>query len=417
MLTRLLPVAAVEQLAISGSNLMTVLLVARSETRAGFGAFALAYSTLLLANSALMAIVLKPLIALEDRRDADSTRRRTGMYLSMQLVLSMTMSVTVAIAGTLAGAGPTFLALGAAILPVHALELMRRALLQRLAVRQALGYNLLFGVASITGLTVLAWLGLLTGPRAFLVMGASALVAALAAAGRLGIRPVLSRGVVWAEARRAWAFTRWSASVTLVESLEARGYAYLAAGVLGLSAPAVLEIGRVVLAPTNVFVFPVGNLGLPAVSYLSMTGELDRVRRVVRQAVLVVATGVGLYALATWWLAEPLLGLLYGSLYDDAIPVVRALAAAHVVLCLSGIVGLCLEATGRPRPVFFAQMWGGIVGLAVAWLLLNTIGIIGVAGGMAAGASAALWLKARSLRRVLTIDDAPSSSGVTTLKV
>jgi O-antigen/teichoic acid export membrane protein len=134
----------------------------------------------------------------------------------------------------------------------------------------------------------------------------------------------------------------------------------------------------------------------------------------VEQAVLVVAMGVGLYAVATWWLAAPLLGLFYRGLYDDAIPVVRALAAAHVVVCLSGIVGMCLEATGRPRPVFLAQLWGGLVGLAVAWLLLTTIGVIGVAGGMAAGAGMALWMKTVALRRQLTTDDAPSKSGVTT---
>jgi O-antigen/teichoic acid export membrane protein len=226
----------------------------------------------------------------------------------------------------------------------------------------------------------------------------------------------LSGRVIRCEARRAWTFTRWSASVTLMESLEARGYAYLAAGVLGLGAPAVLEIGRMVLAPTNAFVFPVGNLGMPAVSYLATTKEFDRVRRVVRQAVFIVAIGVGTYAVATWWVAEPFLSLFYGGLYDDAVPVVRALAAAHVVVCLSGIVGLCLEATGQPRPVFFAQMCGGIVGLGMAWLLLSTIGVIGVAGGMAAGASVALLMKTGAWRRQLRTDDAPSSRDATTLK-
>jgi O-antigen/teichoic acid export membrane protein len=406
-----------DQLAASGSSLLTGLLVARSETREGFGTFALAYSALLVANSALMATVIKPFIALEDRTDADSVRSRTGTYLSMQLVLSLVVGITVAAAGVLAGVGPAFLALGIAIVPVHVLELMRRALLQRLAVRQALLYNLVFAMGNVTGLLVLAWIERLTGASAFLVMGASALVAAVAAARLLGVRPERSVQAIRAETRRAWAFTRWSAPVTLVESLEARGYAYLSAGVLGLAAPAVLETGRVMLAPTNILVFPVGNLGMPAVSHLSTTGALGQVRRVVVQAVLIVALGVGAYAGTIWWLAEPLLGLLYGGRYDDAGPVVRALVTAHLVVCLSGILGLCLESMGRPRQAFVAQVWGAVAGLAVAWLLLPAIGVVGAAGGMAMGAAVALSLKAVALRRELAESNGASIPGVTVPKV
>ena len=401
-----LPLAVVDQVAVSGSSLLTGLLVARYETREGFGSFALAYATLLLANSVLMATVIKPFIALEGRRDADAVRDRIGIYLSIQLVVSVAMSATVATAGILAGAGPTFLALAAAIVPVHVLELMRRALLQRFAVLEALGYNILFAAGNVVGLLLLGWLERLTGVTALLVMGASAIVATLAAAGRLGIRPALSGQAIGREAGRAWTFTRWSAPATLMESLEARGYAYLSAAALGLTAPAVLEIGRVMLAPTNVVVFPVGNLSMPAVSHLYARGSLGQVRRVVTQAVLFVGVGVGVYAIATWWFAKPLLGLLYGGRYDDAVSVVRALAVAHVVVCLSGVVGLCLESLGRPRLVFVAQVAGGIVGLGGSWLLFPAVGLAGVAGGMAMGSAVAVFVKAVALRRRLADRDA-----------
>jgi O-antigen/teichoic acid export membrane protein len=417
MLVHRLPVAVVDQLAVSGSSLLTGLLVARSETREGFGTFALAYSALLLANSVLMATVIKPFIALDDKTDADAVRGRTGTYLTMQLVMSIVAGVAVVTAGVLAGAGTVFLALGVAIVPVHVLELMRRAFLQRLAVSRALLYNFSFAIANVTGLVVLTWAGRLTGVNAFLVMGASAFLAAVAAARALGVRPERSAQAIRAEVRRAWVFTRWSAPVTLIESLEARGYAYFSAGVLGLTAPALLETGRVLLAPTNILMFPLANLGMPAVSHLSATGALGEIRRVVMQAVLIVTLVVGGYGLATWWFAEPLLGLLYGGRYDDAGPVVRALVAAHLLGCLSSIVGLCLEAMGRPRYVFVAQVWGGVTGLAVAWLLLSTVGVVGAAGGMAMGAAVALSLKAVALRRELMARNGASIPGVIAPKV
>jgi O-antigen/teichoic acid export membrane protein len=413
MLARRLPLAVVDQLAASGSSFVVGLLVARSETRAGFGTFALAYSTLLLANSMLMATVIKPFIALEDRTDSVSVRGRVGVYLSMQLVLSMIMSVTIAVGGVLSGTGPMFLALGVAIVPVHALELMRRAFFQRLAVTQALRYNLLFAVVNVTGLVVLAWLGRLNGMSAFLVMGASATLAAVAAAHVLCVRPEVSSSAIRFETRRAWAFTRWSAPVTFVESLEARGYSYLSAAMLGVVAPAVLEVGRAMLAPTNILVFPVGNLGMPRVSHYSSTGALGQVRRIVIQAVLIVALGVGAYVGAVWLFAEPMLTLLYGGRYDDVGSIVRTLAAAYFVVCLSGIVGVCLEGMGSPRHVFVAQMWGGLAGLASAWLLLPAIGLTGVAGGMAIGAAVALSVKAVALRRQLADRHSASVPGVT----
>lgn len=417
MLVHRLPVAVLDQLAVSGSSLLTGLMVARSETREGFGAFALAYSALLLANSMLMATVIKPFIALDDTTDADAARGRTGTYLAMQLVISMAAGAAIATAGILTGVGTVFLALSVAIVPVHVLELMRRAFLQRLAVSRALLYNLSFAIVNVMGLVVLTWAGRLTGVNAFLVMGASALLAAVAAARALGVRPQRSARAIRAEVRRAWVFTRWSAPVTLIESVEARGYAYLSAGVLGLAAPALLETGRIVLAPTNVLMFPLANLGMPAVSRLAATGALGEVRRVVMPAVLIVTLGVGGYALAIYWFAEPLLGLLYGGRYDDAGPVVRALVAAHLVGCLSSIVGLFLEAMGRPRPVFVAQVWGGVAGLAAAWLLLPAVGVVGAAGGMAMGAAVALSLKAVALRREVRARNEASIPGLIAPKV
>src|SRR5262249_44288383 len=111
MLARRLPLAVVDQLAASASSFVTGLLVARSEARTGFGTFALAYSALLLANSALIATVIKPFIALEDRTDAVAVRGRVGVYLSMQLALSMVMSISVAIGGILGGGGAVVLGL------------------------------------------------------------------------------------------------------------------------------------------------------------------------------------------------------------------------------------------------------------------------------------------------------------------
>jgi O-antigen/teichoic acid export membrane protein len=82
-----------------------------------------------------------------------------------------------------------------------------------------------------------------------------------------------------------------------------------------------------------------------------------------------------------------------------------------LVGCLSGIVGLCFEAMGRPKQVFMAQVWGGVAGLAVAGLLLPAVGVVGAAGGMATGAAVALSLKAIALSRELMARNRASIPG------
>lgn len=404
MLTSNLPKAIFDQALLSAASFLTTLLVARSETREGFGMFALAYAVLLISNSLLMAVILKPFTIQRASWGPDELRDRVGVYLSAQLAFSAAIGLVVCISATLAVGGGRawpFIALGLAIPAVHAQELLRRAQLARLAIGRAVVYSSVFLGVQSAGLVGWLMLDRLTATTAFVQLCLSALVAVSIALRDFGLRRLASWSVVRAEMGRAWRFVRWSGLVTLIDVIEARVYAFVAAAIVGLSGPALLEVGRLILSPTHALVFPVLNLVMPMVAQLHGEGEWRPLRRMVLQGVAWVAGGVGLYALVLYWTAGPVLAVVYGGRYPDAAPVVRLFCVYYALAAVSGVASVCLEGMLRPRPVFFAQLAAVLVGLSVAWPALVALGPAGAVVGMIAGVAVGITWKAALLGRQL----------------
>lgn len=409
MLAANLVKAIFDQALLSAGSLLTTLLVARSETREGFGMFALAYAVLLISNSLSMAVIIKPFTFQRASWDANELRDRVRVYLSVQLAFSAAMGLVVGIGATLTvggGRSLPFIALGLAIPAVHAQELLRRAQLAGWAIGRAVVYSGAFLGVQSAGLAGWLMLDRLTATTAFVQLGLSALVAVSIALRDFGLGRPASWAAVRAEMGGAWGFARWSGLVTLIDVLEARAYAFVAVAILGLSGPALLEVGRLILSPTNALVFPVLNLVMPMVTRLRSEGRWRPLRRMVLQGVAWVAGGVGLYALIVSWTAEPVLAVVYGGRYPDGAPVVRLFCVYYALASVATVASVCLEGMLRPRSVFFAQLVAVLAGLSVAWPALVVLGPAGAVVGMIAGAAVGLLGKAALLGRQLRVVEA-----------
>lgn len=395
MLGGKLPLSVLDQALLSGSSFLLSLLMARSQSRSGFGAFAVAYAVLLLANSFLMALVLKPFMLLGDQARVDA-RRRLSAYMTGQLVLSGSLGLIVAVIGMTLVDGEltwTFVALGLAFAPVHLNELLRRAHLVRLAVGPAVLQDSIFAGVLVGGLLALLVLGRLSAATGLVHLGVSAMLSAAVSMRLLGVRPTRQLSAVREECSQAWRFAGWSGLVTVVDAVEGRAYALLAAAALGLTGPAVLEVARVAVSPTNVVVFPVLNLLMPLTASRFAEGRLGEVRRVRRQALAVTAGVTIAYGAVASLAPELVLAILYGPRYLDAVHVLRAFCVYHVVTSLSGVVSVSLESMRRPRAVFVAQLGSVVTGLAVAWLSVGAFAEIGIVSGMIAGTVVGLVTK------------------------
>ncbi len=382
---------------------MTVL-VARAESRESFGLFALAYSILLISNSFQMAFLLKPFTVFASQLDEEKFRQRVGIYLVTQIVLSGALGLCVIAAGMWwlpAPAAGIFIALGFAIPWVHIRELLRRAELVRLSVGRVLAHDVFFVGMLAVGLLTLSGLDQLTAASAFALLCVSALLTTSAVLVQTHAFRSIPLSTVWKEVVRAWGFARWSGPVTFLDAVESRAYPFMAAAVVGLSGPAVLEAARLMLSPTNVLMFPVLNLLLPLAAQLYGSGDRVRFRRVASQAVVCVGAGVGLYVTVVFWAATPIVTLIYGGRYEDGGPVVRLLCIYYLLACVSVIASVCLEGMKKPRAVFFAQVATAGVGLGVGWAALRAWGITGAVVGMIAGATVGIAFKMPLLWRHL----------------
>lgn len=224
------------------------------------------------------------------------------------------------------------------------------------------------------------------------------MVAAVFSMRDLGVRPSRSLGAVRDEGSRVWEFARWSGGVTLLDAVEARMYAFVAAAAVGLTGPAALEIARTILSPTNVVVFPVLNLLMPLSGRLFL-GQGPALRRVTLQALTVTGVVASFYGLLAAIGADVLVTVLYGERYADVTGVVRLFCAYHVLASVSVVASVSLESVRRPRAVFFAQLWCVMTGLLVAWLSVETLGIAGAVVGMIAGSIVGLTGKVVVLAR------------------
>lgn len=143
------------------------------------------------------------------------------------------------------------------------------------------------------------------------------------------------------------------------------------------------------------------SVAMPAVATLHGAGEHDRIRGGFWRATRLLVALCPTLVVAAAVLGTDLLGIVYGSEFHDAEPVLVILLAPSILLPIAGMADAVLWILGRIR---FLLIWGTIavvvnIGLALVLIpLLDAIGagIVNVVAQLVAGVPA-LWLAARIL--------------------
>ena len=80
-----------------------------------------------------------------------------------------------------------------------------------------------------------------------------------------------------------------------------------------------------------------------------------------------------------WWLREPLVGLLLAAPYRDATGLLAWIAGGHVLLLVAQAVERMIYAAGNTRTVVRIQFVSASVGVMLACVAVQTMGLKGVA--------------------------------------
>lgn len=177
---------------------------------------------------------------------------------------------------------------------------------------------------------------------------------------------------------RIWSFSQWILVTNVGYYFETRSDELIVGGQLGARQMGLYSIGsEIAQLPTTEIAAPVARAIIPG--FAQLQNEKERLRAAYANlfgAILFVAVPSGL-GLAL--IADQLVPLALGEQWVDAIPLVKVLAVLGVIRITYGNAMNLMMAVGQVRAVALLT-WGSVITFFVsAWLVVDSLGLIGVA--------------------------------------
>ncbi len=409
-------VSIVDQGLVSGAGFLLSFLLARWLSSEAYGAFAVAFATLLFLSGFHNVLLLEPMSVMGPARYSN----QASAYLAAQLKIHKLLGSLLAGALLLTALLMKLLeanrelamatAASAFALPFFLmLWLVRRMayMVQRPAIAgwASAGYFLL----TLFGLLVLHTRNVLTPTTAFFVLGSAGLLSValpLRQLGMLGARTV--DPCSWrAVAQENWNYGRWLVLSTALFSVAAQIQTYLAAGFLGLGAAGIFRAMQVPSLMMTQIVIAVGLLVLPSMSYEFGLGQLAQLRKkAVLASAFVTLLALG-YAAFLALFADSIEHLLYGGKYSGYVRLIPILGLVPVCTGLAIGFSMAVRASQKPHFDLVANAISAPAGLITAAVFIKLWGLNGAAfsvvAGFAAYAAVFCWSFTRSTQQVNTL--------------
>jgi len=406
-------VSIVDQGLVSGAGFLLSFLLARWLSSEAYGAFAVAFATLLFLSGFHNVLLLEPMSVMGPARYSN----QASAYLAAQLKIHKLLGSLLAGALLLTALLMKLLeanrelamatAASAFALPFFLmLWLVRRMayMVQRPAIAgwASAGYFLL----TLFGLLVLHTRNVLTPTTAFFVLGSAGLLSValpLRQLGMLGARTV--DPCSWrAVAQENWNYGRWLVLSTALFSVAAQIQTYLVSGFLGLGAAGIFRAMQVPSLVMTQIVIAVGLLVLPSMSYEFGLGQLAQLRKkAVLASAFVTLLALG-YAAFLALFADSIEHLLYGGKYSGYVRLIPILGLVPVCTGLAIGFSMAVRASQKPHFDLVANAISAPAGLITAAVFIKLWGLNGAALSLVAGFAAYAAVFCWSFKRSTQID-------------
>jgi O-antigen/teichoic acid export membrane protein len=401
--TRKFSSALVDQIVVSGANLITTILIGRCCGPEELANYALAFTLVILTFSVLETLIVMPYTIFVQRLDGTARLEYRGAVLVQCGGLAALAALAIAGWGLVlstglgpAGLGPMLFTLSAAI-PFYLLrEWVRKFLFAHLHSNQALQLDLTAATLQILALFLLTAGGLLSAVTATLVIGAANALVALPWLIRSRSEWLLRRNQIWPALRRNWSFGRWLFAGRIVGQMNSDLLLlWLMAFVIGKKATGIFAACMTVISLSNPFILGIGQVLTPWLAQALTDGGPGELRRVTRKATGLMGLALGGFCLGLWLWGEEALRLLYGGQYMGQGPLVFLLSVSILAFALSLPPMGSLLVLGRPDMSLKVSVVGLLLTAAVAFVLVGSWGLVGVACGLIVGqtgSSAMRWI-------------------------
>jgi len=393
--------ALADQAVVSGTSLLSTVLVGRFTVPSQLGIYTIALSVLGSLLAIQDALILLP-YTIQRHRPSRSPAEHAGVSLLHSGVLAAAATVALALAaagGLLFGADASLiwliLALVLTVPSAMQREYGRSYAFAHLQVARAL---ILDAAVAALQLGVLGWLGW-TG-RMSAIGACAALGGACALTSVVWLYLARSNFVIRADqvrqaTRESWGLGKWLCAGQVGVTIQGYASYWLLPLLVGIVETGVYAACTSIASLANPFLTAFRNTLTPrAVLAFKEGGGAGLCRQAFRDA-LVLTGGMSLFCVAILLGGDTLMSLVYrGPEYDGRGHVVAVLAVAMLATAAGAPASNALASMERPQAIVWATSAGTAVTLAAIWILSIEWGLLGAAYGFLAGnvaGAAARW--------------------------
>lgn len=379
---------------VSATNFATSVIIGRLCSQTEMGIYALGLSIVYFARAIQEQLVSAPYTIYCNRQpDEEKAAYAGSSCVHFSWFAGLVILSLLGFAGVLAvqGTAPDLLQLSlvlVAALPLFLVrEFIRHYTFSHLKMGTATLLDVSVAIIQLCSLGLLGWLGPLTVPVVFGVIGGSCLLASLGWFLTKPDRFTVSRTAAIRHWKHNWGFARWALACQLVGCSAPYVMPWFVASLEGAAATGILAASTTLVGLANMFVMGVANFLSPRAAKAYAEEGVAGLKSVMVFAGLMFTVVLGLFAVAMCFLGGYLAVLVYGENYAEAGPVIAVLAFGLLASGLSVTAGNGLWAIDRPAANFRADLCALVVTIGLSALLIGPYGVMGAALATTFGAA------------------------------
>ncbi len=393
--------SAIDQGAISITNFLASVFLARMVSPQEFGVYAVGFLLLHCVRALQEGVVVQPMSSVGAVMEPLAFRRYVSSLAVLQLVLAVGVSVGAAIVGwilTSIGndvAGPTLFSLWFVFLTWQPQEFIRRAFYTRGAIPSAVLNTIVSCVVRLVALWLYGRQSVIGGQAGMHAIAWGALAAAC-----LGVWQARAywtvRGLYPLQAGLSnWKFGRWVLGGTMANWFALEVYPIMTAGLISFAAAGAYRALQTVVAPVHVLLRAIDTLLTPRIALHYYRSGFHGIRRSLMLVYLVSSVPIlGLLIMASLF-SEPILQLIYGDTYLEFQPGLIIMAMFYGLWFTYWPLQSAFKAIRLTLPLFIANMASIVSMFTIGLWAIRRWGLYGTIGGQALNAfiiSLILWV-------------------------
>jgi O-antigen/teichoic acid export membrane protein len=399
-------IALLDQAVMSGTTLLTGVLVARGTTVEEFGGFTLVLVLLIWVTGIHAALVTTPYMYQWRKHPEPERPLYEGSVMIQHLFIASVAVVAILLSGTLGFAnrlgGGVGLAIPVCVICTGALvrDYARMTAYAHQKFGHALRLDLGISCFQVVTLILIGTTGGLTLSLVFLAVGVPQIVLSLIS---LRVRPAPSQinsRHIRSTTTDHWAFGRWLLAGVTVNTLIRDAYPWLLATFFGVAAAGHYAAHANVAFLAGPAVVGFSNYLAPVFAKMALARENSALARKADELALTIGALCLIYCIVVFFVGEPLSVFLYGDPLRANPRIITGLAVALSLMAISSPFGIALYALQRSDVNFGSSLASLSIGAAIGVPLIWRFGLPGVPVMAVLAALVDLIIKRAILKRL-----------------